>query len=362
MRLPASTSADLLETGHIVVDGLASADVCTALRSELAALHKSGRLTPASIRLRTAGASLGLPVTSSRPVRRGEDSEGVVCAKAGVSELSPVLGGDLEQPDVLADCPALSRWWKGDTGGNGGVPELIGALNEAAPWLALTHLDTMKLQVNEGVGGCFPMHSDTTEATGRRVTAILYLTETWEEAHGGELRLFPFPLSPLDIAPTAGRMVFFSSVSTVHRVMPSVAPRYSIQLFLSTVAGRNPALQRFPASFPSWILPEQAESLLFLRTPANASALTKVFYKDEWAASIQDAFGTSPGVGVSLELHSKQTAALEAGISADLLALLRDSLPLKKPSLKADQGDGLPEEEKVDSDIEELDILACDDY
>lgn len=170
-------------------DNVATGEVCAALRSELAALGSRGWLQPASLRLRTAGPSMGLPCTSSRPVRRGEDSEGVECAKAGVNELSVVLGGEVVEPQALVSCcPTIRAWLRGRASaaddGDGGVGEratmmrpLLDALNAAAPWLQLTHLDTMKLQYNEGVGGCFPMHSDSTEVTGRRVTAILYLND-----------------------------------------------------------------------------------------------------------------------------------------------------------------------------------------
>eukprot|EP01047_Picozoa_sp_COSAG01_P024536 COSAG01_NODE_1520_length_10029_cov_26.551374_2_plen_276_part_00 len=187
--LPAALASDLQETGYAVCDNVATGEVCAALRSELAALGSRGWLQPASLRLRTAGPSMGLPCTSSRPVRRGEDSEGVECAKAGVNELSVVLGGEVVEPQALVSCcPTIRAWLRGRASaaddGDGGVGEratmmrpLLDALNAAAPWLQLTHLDTMKLQYNEGVGGCFPMHSDSTEVTGRRVTAILYLND-----------------------------------------------------------------------------------------------------------------------------------------------------------------------------------------
>ena len=39
---------------------------------------------------------------------------------------------------------------------------------------SLASQDTLKVQYNEGVGGCFPMHFDTTPAISKRtLTAIL---------------------------------------------------------------------------------------------------------------------------------------------------------------------------------------------
>eukprot|EP01047_Picozoa_sp_COSAG01_P024539 COSAG01_NODE_1520_length_10029_cov_26.551374_5_plen_120_part_00 len=103
----------------------------------------------------------------------------------------------------------------------------------------------------------------------------------------------------------------------------------------------------------------------------TAFALTKILLAEEWTASIQDAFGTSPGVNVSIALHEAQVAALRSTISPELLSLLSTSLPLREPEaavsaqeaaattrlqLRAD--DDLSEEELgEDCQIE----LPCDD-
>jgi Rps23 Pro-64 3,4-dihydroxylase Tpa1-like proline 4-hydroxylase len=64
------------------------------------------------------------------------------------------------------------------------------------------------------------MHFDSDALLdGRRVTAIIYLNDNWhlDGAYGGQLRLYPFPAPPLDIAPLADRMVLFASTSMLHR-------------------------------------------------------------------------------------------------------------------------------------------------
>ncbi len=50
------------------------------------------------------------------------------------------------------------------------------------------------------------------------------LTRSWTPAHGGQLRLYPFPRAPLDVAPRADRLLLFASTRLHHRVMPSTAP------------------------------------------------------------------------------------------------------------------------------------------
>ena len=71
-----------------------------------------------------------------------------------------------------------------------------------------------------GKGGCFPLHYDSDEQVdGRRVTAIFYLNTDWQPSHGGQLQLFPFPDSPVEIAPVADRLVLFSSCRMLHRYL-----------------------------------------------------------------------------------------------------------------------------------------------
>lgn len=71
-----------------------------------------------------------------------------------------------------------------------------------------------------GNGGCFPLHYDSDEQVdGRRVTAIFYLNTEWQPSHGGQLQLFPFPDSPVEIAPIADRLVLFSSCRMLHRYL-----------------------------------------------------------------------------------------------------------------------------------------------
>jgi Rps23 Pro-64 3,4-dihydroxylase Tpa1-like proline 4-hydroxylase len=69
-----------------------------------------------------------------------------------------------------------------------------------------------------GSGGCFPMHFDSDAMLdGRRVTAIIYLNDAWTPGCGGELRLYPFPAPPVNVAPVADRLCLFASTSMLHR-------------------------------------------------------------------------------------------------------------------------------------------------
>ena len=80
---------------------------------------------------------------------------------------------------------------------------------------------TVKLQVNDGTGGCFPTHYDNPGPPSKRaLTCILYLNPHWVDGHGGELDLMPFCATPVRVAAKARP---FSRVS----FRPSDAPRDS---------------------------------------------------------------------------------------------------------------------------------------
>ncbi|KAK3273795.1 hypothetical protein CYMTET_17982 [Cymbomonas tetramitiformis] len=332
--LPSSLSDDLAETGYSVCGTAAGKTWTSAVREEITSLHAKGLMQKSLNRL----------ATSRAPVADG-GSPGHTCEKPGVSELNLIQGGQVVAEEAMAASPVLRSWFHGtnDDCCGGGLTAMLAKLQDGAPWLALTHLDTLKIQFNEGVGGCFPLHRDTQDKTGRKLTAILYLGENWEATHGGELRLLPFPLAPVNVAPRAGQLVLFSSVATLHRVMPAKAavPRCVVSLWFGSGGLPGGDLETpptdvsgklFPWRYPKWIDPDQAEQLAFLRLPKNADMLTKILYAEEMAESIEEAFGKSEGVQAALALHFEEAARTEAAVNKALLELLRETLPLTCPA------------------------------
>ena len=61
----------------------------------------------------------------------------------------------------------------------------------------------------------------------RKLSVICYLNDSWDEAKGGQLRMF-LPEKPVDLLPLAGRLVCFRSDQIEHEVLPSTHPRRSI--------------------------------------------------------------------------------------------------------------------------------------
>lgn len=61
----------------------------------------------------------------------------------------------------------------------------------------------------------------------RRLSVICYLNDGWQDADGGQLRLY-LPGGVKDILPVAGRLVCFRSDQIEHEVLPSKKPRLSL--------------------------------------------------------------------------------------------------------------------------------------
>ena len=61
---------------------------------------------------------------------------------------------------------------------------------------------SVKLQMNDGSGGCFPLHFDGDAALDSRlVTMLCYLNEDWRAEDAGELVYHPFPrhIDPMNL-------------------------------------------------------------------------------------------------------------------------------------------------------------------
>lgn len=95
-------------------------------------------------------------------------------------------------------------------------------MNEGA-WLGLQRFE-VQLAHYAGRGEGYARHRDAFDGPeSRRLTAIVYLNVAWKHSHGGQLRLHG--RSPVDIAPTLGRLVVFRSARVEHEVLASWASR-----------------------------------------------------------------------------------------------------------------------------------------
>lgn len=94
-------------------------------------------------------------------------------------------------------------------------PSLQVMLNLFLPGI---RLDSQAIKAQHNRGGCFPIHTDSDVGVdGRKITVIAYLNPDWRMGDGGELRLYPWPNSPVDIQPIDDRLVLFTSKTMLHR-------------------------------------------------------------------------------------------------------------------------------------------------
>lgn len=62
----------------------------------------------------------------------------------------------------------------------------------------------------------------------RQISCVLYLNTDWQEAFGGQLRMYLPEGNQLDIFPMGGRLVAFMSSEFIHEVLPASHPRVSL--------------------------------------------------------------------------------------------------------------------------------------
>ncbi|PSC70828.1 coiled-coil domain-containing 94-like protein isoform A [Micractinium conductrix] len=196
----------------------------------------------------------------------------------------------------------------------------------------------------EGHGGCFPMHFDTDSSLDtRRVTTIWYLNPGWRPGDGGELRVYPFPQSPVDIAPLNDRMVLFSSQRMLHRVLPSQAERYCFTIWLSEGGARRPggapasgsdggglgggggAVQRQRAELRRALATDQPlgteEAWHLARHPELFKHAVKWLFRAEWERSLRESHPAGPALEQALAQFRREIGVMERALAPLLPAL-----------------------------------------
>ena len=203
-----SVAAHLLNEGYAVLDGIP----LSSLHAEMVALHAGGGLRQHLFGFKKDVAAK--PQLFSKPdIFEAEGSD------EAVQRLAPRLFAELDQLHLheAAVCAFPS----------------LGLARDAKKGV------TVKLQCNEGNGGCFPAHYDNAgPPSQRRLTALFYLNPGWEPGDGGELELLPWLGAPLRLPPLDGRLVIFLSEAMLHRVLPCHRRRFCFTIWID---GETPA-------------------------------------------------------------------------------------------------------------------------
>lgn len=179
------------EEGFFVVDDFLGPEAASALRDEALGVAATGSLRP-------AGLSRGESFRLERAAR----------------------GDEITWLDPAQAPPGLAAWLR--------RLELLRDEVNAAAYLGLRRYE-VQLARYPGGGSRYVRHADAFPGgPNRTLTAIYYLNEGWEPAHGGALRLFREPAPPLDLPPILDRLVVFLAGRVEHEVLPSWAERLAV--------------------------------------------------------------------------------------------------------------------------------------
>jgi hypothetical protein len=290
------------QVGFAVLDGAFGYEFCDVIRDEITALFDADMLRASGNKLH--GTAIG------------DDGQRVqhVLMKPQVLERDIVLNGKVVFEEAWSLAPSLKHFYEHQSGA------LVDALNRLYPNLSLRGINQIKVQLNRGDGGCFPLHYDTTTKTSdRELTLVLYLNPLWNAEHGGEVRLLPFPFSPVDVAPVFDRSVLFCSHTMLHRVLPSHArARHCLSMWFSGE----------PFAFPVHV-PLQGAAGQLLSSQYNRALLSKVVYRDEYEQALYECFGRADNVHDAVQQYHNEVASIERTSDADTMALIKQALPMQ---------------------------------
>ncbi|ETV92419.1 hypothetical protein H310_13301 [Aphanomyces invadans] len=204
-QITATHCADLMDQGFTIIDNFLGNEWSHALLTELQFLVKKELLEPNKTQF---------PSTTT---------PGAVAQYAKPH----IFEADLHNAAVRTQVPELNALFHQD--------DLLLALAQHTnlPLQPGTQGKTLKVQFNEGHGGCFPCHYDNPgRPNKRRLTCLLYLNPSWTNGDGGEIQFYPFLTTPVVVAPRMDRLVVFSSDRVLHRVLPARAPRYCLTVWI----------------------------------------------------------------------------------------------------------------------------------
>lgn len=167
----------------------------------------------------------------------------------------------------------------------------------------------VKLQVNDGSGGCFPYHYDNPGKPNKRLlTCAFYLNKDWKRGDGGELVLLPFltkvegKQSEVVIEPKHNRLVIFRSDTGLHRVLPSNAPRFCFTIWFDGSETNQEAECNLKVK-RSEVTSGNIEALVaYFRDHPVQRLIARGVYDEEFKESLRDCFKQETGAAVSPEL------------------------------------------------------------
>jgi len=294
--LSPTASSALERDGWCEVDGLLGNSLASSLAAEIRWLGAKGLVIP--------NRSYFGPTLVTKP---------------GVSEM------DLDVAAVRSRVPACAALRLSH------APRLASALADACPFLGVDlgrdESVTVKVQVNDGHGGCFPLHFDNAGPPSKRaVTCLCYLNAGWAEGDGGELELLPFlSRDPVAVQPRMDHWCIFRSDRVLHRTRPALRERLCFTVWIDGVStnAEDDVVLRAP--------PQDADQATFLAAAERIAlgplqrSVSRALYADAYAQSLREGLaGGDPAVlEACLATHAKAVSDL---VRVDGVQRLLDAL------------------------------------
>jgi hypothetical protein len=287
----------LQQNGFAIIDDFLGSEWSGKLLGEIKHLHENKKLHPNAIRFMASGdesraVDVIKPHIFEMDLHWGEEGKSAVAKDLEDSELMKLFKNSY----LIAE-----------------------QFNRLDPNLCLeTDPDkarhTLKVQCNEGHGGCFPWHYDNPGRDRRRLSCLLYLNEDWEDSRGGQIEVAPFLQRKAVVEPLFDRLVIFYSETSLHRVAPAYdGIRYCLTIWLDHSSDRRKEdLPRLPWPGMEDYLDSDA---LFksLSDPTLQRTLSRALYDEEYEVSIRDCMGQdSKGMNLLLQAHHDRVATLKS--------------------------------------------------
>jgi len=191
--------------------------------------------------------------------------------------------------------------------GNGGMSRPLAGQN-------------VKVQLNAGNGGCFPIHYDTDGTyDSRKLSCILYLNEA--KVDGGELVMYPYGKPRILVEPRLNRLAIFRSDTVAHRVLPCFSERYCLTIWCSEPA-RDTHIDEFEKEKLHILVnalhavsgdeERQAVRQAIEEQPIVRKLLTKYALEDEWRQSLLESHDPSPARDVLLQSFDTELESIRS--------------------------------------------------
>ena len=171
-----------------------------------------------------------------------------------------------------------------------------------------SNIVSIKLQWNNGKGGCFPAHYDNPGAPSKRaLTCILYLNDNWEPHHGGELTLIPFLGEATKLAPLFNRLVIFRSNTMLHRVETCLHSRFCVTVWIDGTDTNSAAKSQLKLSTTIYDSAEIfAATIGMLQSTPLQRSVSRAVYKEEYESSLLECMhdaASAQGLSLMLAAH-----------------------------------------------------------